>query len=156
MEYEVINEQLGSVTRECNSDDPWDRDDTDTENYIQGIKLVDQSAKYHHFDGEVDFEIKPDTPYFLLCGIYSTGDSFGHDTGRIEFVDLYESEAFAEDMQKRLESHNAKNSGYSVREPQWTVKLKTESGKRFDFCVPWLGYFEALQYIEIIGVTLQD
>lgn len=151
MDYKVISDYREWTTREADHTDEWDRDDTDRENSIEGI-----SKTGGYLDGTVSFDLVPDKPYYLLYGIYSTGDSFGHDSGRIEFVDLYESEAFAKDMQKRLETHDQKNSGYNVRNPQWSVKLKTESGKRYDFHVPWLGYFEALEYVEIKEVYLQD
>jgi len=38
----------------------------------------------------------PNTDYYLLYYRYGTGDSFGQDTGRIEFVGLYQDQELAD------------------------------------------------------------
>ena len=138
----VIDNVYGGITEEANPNDSWSRDSTYEDHNIEGIRVVDG-----YYDLEVGFEVEPGRDYWLLYGIYSTGDSFGTDDGRIEFVDLYEDRLVAEENAKRLRKHNDEGEGFSC-------ELVHESGKDFQFHVPWKGYFERLSYLEVQPVRV--
>ena len=122
-------------------EDRWARRPDDYEDHsIKGVSVV-EDGKY--YDLEVGFEVERGEEYFLLYGVYSTGSSFSHTEGKIEFVDLYTDRDVAEENAKRLRKHyDEGGSGFSC-------KLLHESGKEYDFCTPWKGYFESLSYLEV-------
>lgn len=150
--FEVIDQVYGSVTREADPDDSWSRDSTSEEHCIVGLKEVPE-GKYYDVgvtDGPVD-------ELYLLYGIYSTGDSFGTDSGRIEFVSLHRDKAVAEENARRIE----KNADDFRRESRHTtssysVELLTDEGETFKFCVPWNGHFESLDWITVERVDVKE
>ena len=87
----VLDHAYTTVTREADPNDEWDRDSTDTSHHIYGIQ---KAQKYG--DLECSFELLPNKTYYLLYYLYDTGDSFGSDTGNIEFVGLYQDKKLAE------------------------------------------------------------
>lgn len=154
MEYQVKYHSHCEITEERDPDDEWDRDNTSTDHFIEGVAVYHKGDWGSEMHGTVEFDLVPDKPYYLLYGIYSTGNSFGYDEGEIEFVDLYESVEFAEEMKQRLEKHNEQRDSDDERD---SVTLKAEkSGKKIDFLVPWMGYFEHLSYVEIETVYLKE
>lgn len=166
----VIDNTHSEVTREGDPNDRWDRDDTYTYHHIKGIRLLDEGEYY---DFITTFEVDPQKVYFLLYGIYSTGNSFGHDEGEIQFVDLYETMEMAQKNLKRIEEHHKTYKKLNDRWTQpskeekkelkdlkktfneWSVKLVTQSGREYDFHVPWHGYFERLEQVEIEPVMVR-
>lgn len=119
-------------------------EDTYTSHDIESIYEVGEKA---YFDLTVNFDIVEGETYYLLYGIYSTGDSFNNHEGCIQFVDLYQTEEFAEANKEILEKHNAAKDG------SYTAKLLLENGKEYPFHVPWKGYFEVLNEVFIIPIT---
>ena len=149
MKIKIIDNVHYGVSREA-TEDQWDRDDTYEDHNIEGIEVP--KSKNAYYDLEVGFDILHGVDYYLLYGIYNTGDSFGHDDGRIEFVDLYEDRNVAEDNAKRLRKHNDDNRNDFMKDGYYSAKLLHESGKEYDFHVPWKGYFENLSYLEVVAV----
>jgi len=138
-EIEIIDDTYTEVTRESDPDEQWDGDDTCTSHDIHGFKI----GKYG--DLSVRFEPEYDKTYFLLYATYSTGCSFSQHEGEIEYVDLYEDENVAWENYRRLDKHG---EGYSA-------KLLHESGKEYTFSIPWIGYFESLQDLEVMAIRRQ-
>lgn len=138
----VNNESYTEVTRERDPDDRWSGEDTYTSNSIDSIRVVGEKD-YH--DLTVGFEVEEGKDYFLLYGIYSTGDSYSHQEGCICYVDLYQDREFAEANRKILADH------YHIKEGknEWTAELLLEDGQKMPFCVPWKGYFESLTELVI-------
>jgi len=134
---DIVDNGYTEVTRHADPDERWDGDDLSTDHSIEGFNLRKES----YGDLEVGFEPDFDKTYFLLYGIYSTGDSFHHEEGRIEFVDLYEDGEVAWENYRRLEASN-----------EYTVTLKHETGKEYGFYVPWRGYFESLTSLDVLGI----
>lgn len=119
----------------------------DTIHIIEGIELSER-----YFDLDVPFDVTDDKIYYLVYGIYNTGDSFHSDTGEIEFVDLYENEDDAYDCQKVLEAH------YKVYIDNNKIEfcdLTRSNGIKYRFHAPWIGYFEELCYLQIDMVMLE-
>lgn len=137
---EIVDRTYGEVTRHSDPDSQWDNDDTCTSHDIRGFKVTKD-----YYDLTVEFEPNYDKTYFLLYATYSTGNSFSHHEGEIEFVDLFEDENVAYENLRRLERHK---EGYSV-------KLLHESGEEYSFSVPWIGYFESLSDLEVMAIRRQ-
>ncbi len=149
----VLDDVHYGVTQEANPEDSWDRDDTYESHHVQGVRAVGDKE---YFDLTVGFDIVDDKHYFLVYGIYSTGDSFGHDEGRIEYVGLYEDREVAEDNARRIERHARDYRDDSITDDDaYSVTLVTEDGAEYKVSVPWNGYFERLSYIEIERVTAE-
>jgi hypothetical protein len=121
-------------TSEVDPKDPWSRASTHTTHFIEGISLNEKT--YESLD--LDYTPEAGVLYFLLWATYGTGDSFGHDSGNIVFVDLFKTEVDAEECKHNLE-----------RASDYSITLKSASGKSYAFSVPWIGYFESLENVEI-------
>lgn len=140
MKIEVINESCTFSTRERDESDSWDRGNTDTNNYIKGI-IIPENERYYDLDTEFDVELGKE--YYLLYAEYGTGDSFGSDGGQISFILLYKTLEKALVAQSILEVAK----GYSA-------VIKTEDGKDLTYSIPWNGYFESLDKIDVEFVRL--
>lgn len=143
----VVNKSYTEVTRESDPDDRWDADDTYTSNNIVGIKF---SEGYSDLNA-IPFEILPDKDYYLLYVIYSTGDSFSHHEGQIDYVELYEDRSLAEASAKMIEDDYKE---WRKKENKWNVEILNSRGEMFQFYCPWKGYFERLTSVEVENVRL--
>lgn len=115
-----------TVTRHADSDDRWDRDDTCTS--YGNIRLVQVDDKY----ADVSIEIDQTGPMRVwgVYAIWSTGDSFGHDEcGQIELFGVFLSIDAAEEHIEKL--RNTK-----------------------DYTVPWNGYFDKLDSIDLVSLVI--
>ena len=120
------------------------RGTTSTSHYVHGFNVVDDKT---YNDLYASFEPKPETDYYLLYAIYSTGDSFGHDDGHcIEYFGLYEEKdlEIAKADQKKLETFERTDS-------ERLCKLSNQS-----VYLPWNGYFESLDSVELEKVRLSE
>ena len=129
------------VTRTAASDDRWDRDDTSTNHTVNGIRIVGDND---YCDVIIEDTVSPGESLWLVWAVYSTGDSFGHDdAANIEFVSAHRDEGTAR--------HNAGMLGSIARDADYghRVKVLLDGGNTMDYTVPWLGYFESLDYVEV-------
>jgi hypothetical protein len=141
---EVMVSVYGGVTREADPDDEWGRDSTWTSHDVRGIRFP--SSKQYGYTVTVPFKPKVNTDYYLLVAQYSTGDSFGSDDGaNFEIIGLYQSKRIAEENLQKLEA---------TRKDVRSVTLTAENGKKYTFAVPWNGYFESLDYVELHTVRI--
>jgi hypothetical protein len=166
----VIDDSHSYIT-EHGDGKQWGRRDCYAEEHnIRGVRDVGEKGYY---DLQTAFDLDPTRPYFLVYGIYSTGDSFGHDEGRIEFVGLYEDLEVAHENVRRIQQHNEM---YNQLENRWytsskqmskaemtklrktfepySVQLVTEDGQEYKVHVPWHGYFERLTEVEVQPVLV--
>lgn len=115
-------------TREANPDDPWDRDATATDWTIEDEFVI---SKDKYGTVPLTFDPDPNTPYYAVYYIWSTGDSFGHyERAYCEIHGLYETRDEAEKEAARLRGMT-------------------------DYSVPWNGYFESLDELEVKTVYLK-
>lgn len=100
----------------------------------------------------VGFEIKPDKTYYLVSVIYSTGDSFSHHSGKIDYIELYESLEMAEATKKMiLDSYALKD-----KEESYSVEILNNSGTAYKISSSsWVGYFESLEDVQIDAIKLK-
>lgn len=140
--FKIDYDSYTDQTREPYENDGWDRGDTETTNIIHSFKIIDDDYN----DGIIKFDPKYDRPYFLLYVVYGTGDSFGSDSGKIWFVDLYENMETAQANQKIIQDHG---EDFSI-----TLLSEYEEGKltKYETSAPWIGYFEWLQDVCIENV----
>lgn len=140
------------------SNEPYSYRGTTTTSWrVTGLKLLgteDHSYGYRVRETvDVGFEPKKGQLYHLLFAVYSTGDSFGHDHGRcFEAIGVYKSRAVAEENEKRLrEGKPSKPAKYGGT----MVMLKMErTAKQQPYNRPWDGYFESLDYLEVLSLVL--
>ena len=130
-----------TVSREAESDDQWDRDDTSTSWSVYGLVISDNKPTGYgseEIDVPDDF-CKVDDILYAVYAVYSDGDSFGRDDGHnLEFIMAYKSKEAAEKAKKILESCK-----------DYNCEIELENGKTLTFGIPWNGYFESLDYINV-------
>lgn len=152
-DIEIINISYTEVTRERNPEDEWDADDTCTSNNIEGFRIIKPNSRWKSVDLTVDFEPKVDKTYYLVYVIYSTGDSFSHHEGCVDYIFLYENLEFAEATKKMIEDAYKKKD----KEESYSVEIFNDKGELFKISSSsWVGYFETLTDVVIDYVTLKQ
>lgn len=128
-----------SVTRTADEDDGWDRDSTSTSWSFGPIHLNENGNWMESFN--TDFDVNAGDVVYVVVPVWSTGDSFGNDEGS-------NSEVFG-CFKTFEEANNFKNELESPKETG-DYSLKYKIGDR-EIYIPWGGYFESLDYIEIVS-----
>ena len=142
---EVEDDLRGHETSEADPDDKWSRASTHTDHNITGFKVSPES---HYGDVMIPYEPERGVDYYLLCVVYSTGDSFGHDSGSsVEYIGLYTKEELhvAKENERRIETHNSGKH-------DTTLQLLMPNTYEFRTHIPWHGYFESLDYVDIVTI----
>ena len=134
----IIHDIYEHITREADPDDCWDRNSTAQTHEFRGLEVVEH--EYSHF--KVPFSIEYEKPYYLVVVYYDTGDSFGHDENRADLIELYDNIEFA---QKTV---NIINNSYTSEE--YSSEILNCEGKPLKIFNSWQGYFEHLNYVDII------
>jgi len=116
------------VTSEADSEDIWDRDSTDGSVSVVGASLVSDN-KYDTLPAPEGVNVG-DTLY-LIWAQYGTGDSFGSDGGKYELLEVCRTKEAAEERKK------------------YYINVT-------DYSVPWNGYFEWLQSLNIEEFILEE
>lgn len=142
------------ITRPRDPDDKWDGDDTYTSHHIQGFLPVKGEKEFRDLD--IPFKVSKDKTYYLLYVIYSTGDSFHHEEGCIEFIDLYQTKDKAEIAAKAIEKHYEKNKEYNIGKDRYSLPLTRDDLSKIVVCPPWIGYFDRLTSVNVESVTLMN
>ena len=149
--FDVVDNYIEETTRQA-TEDKWDRDDTARYHDIREIKI----AKDKYSDMTAPFKIDPKETYFLLSVIYSTGDSFGRDDGRIEYIELYSDESLAKQNADEIEKHytNHKDSYHNRNKVE--LMITNQAGKKYAYYCSWIGYFDFLQEARVDAVTIKS
>ena len=136
----VEDDSYTDVTSYPDPDDDWGRESTHTSHHIRGIRV-------HPSYGDIDcmFEIEPEKTYYLLYYLHDTGDSFGSDTGRIEFVELYRDEKLADKSCAALNKY--KSGSHNM------VTIWNDAGKPYEEYVSD-DYFGGFTGAEVVAVQL--
>jgi hypothetical protein len=126
-------------TSETDPNDSWDRPNSKTEwSLINTSISLDRDNTYSYPNGRNhDIEFKPNklvSKYYCVYAIYSTGDSFGHDASAyLETLEVFLSRQEALDFIEALSN---------VSKYEFIYKDKK-------YYIPWTGYFESLDSLEI-------
>jgi len=144
----IEDDTYGHDTSEPDPTDEWDRASTHTDHSIQGFRV---GSEDDYGDLTVPFEPEKGVDYYLLYVVYSTGDSFGSDSGAgIEYIGLYSADELelAKENERRIEAHNRQREGAGQ------LQLIMNHGRNVEYGVhvPWKGYFEHLDYTRIESV----
>lgn len=140
---EIVDDTRTSEYGDFDPDDTFSRPNTSTEHNIRGFSVGGESQYY---DEVVLYEPEKGTTYYVLYAIYSTGDSFGHDeAGGIEYYGFYREDQLdvAKENKRRL---NAAQEGAEAK------IIMPDGSKEHNVYVPWLGYFESLDDLDIAPV----
>lgn len=136
---------VAEVTRGRNHEDEWDRDSTSTSWSFGDLTFIKPQIWGRSESMLTDFPVKVGDEVFVVVAVYSTGDSFGHDAGaNVEVLGIYKSCGKAK--KAKLAADECKDSNLVV---------KTESGKNLELYCPWNGYFESLDYVEVLARTVK-
>lgn len=133
------------------SDDPWDR--PDTQNTVYGwfatVGHDDNKGNTYNFHS-ADFDIDNIEPGIILHIVYvdyDTGDTFGHDSGQICILDAFTDFKKADKLVKAI-------SGDYKNDPEYSsTGYITVSGKEY-YTGAWKGYFESMNYCSIETVMI--
>lgn len=160
--YPVIVHQTSNtqVVRTADTTDEWDKDDTETITTVLGVETEETTRENEMYcDIAVPFKVVSGKDYYLVFVVYSTGDSFSHEDGVVNYIDLFETREKAEKLAQIIQEHYS----YCSNEQRWQDKKKkppkgysefslqylNEEGQQMTLGVPWTGYFERLQGINV-------
>lgn len=140
---DVEDDLYGHDTSEADPNDEWSRASTHTDHNITGFKVHPETQ---YGDVMVPYVPERGVDYYLLYVVYSTGDSFGHDSGSsVEYIGLYTADELhvAKENERRIEAHNSGDHELKLH------LLMPNTSVDFNIYVPWQGYFECLDYVSI-------
>ena len=106
---------------------------------IKGVCLEVFGSAYNYETFGVDYEVERGDVVFVVTMVYSTGDSFGHATGKHEVMWVFKDPKLAHENAKTF-----KESG-----DDYTVNIKTESGKTVQLGNPAFSYFDSIENVEV-------
>jgi len=145
----VSVETVSFVTEEADPDDSWDRDNTDQQITGWSAEVVDLSKdedRYYWSESVVaEVDDEADEVYVVVAR-YSTGDTFGNDSGQVFLADAFDDETDAYELLDEFKKHD----GYGSRK---VVPFSMEyKGKNYS--IPWAGYFENLESLHVETVEI--
>lgn len=157
---EVQSSTRVRVTRERNSANEWDQDDLDSDTTIIGVK---PGSSDWYTEVTSPFPLEKGSEYYLVYVVYSTGDSFHRESGRVAYIDLFIDSQKAEQCARDIQDHynltgNAARwkpnpvkppKGYS----EYRVSYTNEVGEVVSIAPSWTGYFEILTNIVVKKVV---
>ncbi|TFH04403.1 MAG: hypothetical protein E4H14_14830 [Candidatus Thorarchaeota archaeon] len=150
-QVEVVREDDGELygRREC----------TAAYTSIHGIKDV---GKDGYYDLVVGFKLEDNVDYYLVHVNYNTGDSFGHDDGKVCYVEMFKSKELAKQLVDAI-SENAQTPSYlppgkkRYKEQPMTITYERDDGQKVDcYTGTWRGYFERVNYVEMEAVRTEQ
>jgi len=123
-------------TAEPNPRDSWDNGCSAASIEINGMYVMHDSQ---YRDITVDFDVVRGRNYYLLWADYCTGDSFGTYDNCFEAIDVFETWEAADAARQALLNTEGRYNGCYTR----------ENGKQVSMSLPWVGYFEHLNDLNI-------
>lgn len=142
------------------------RGTTNTSHTVEGLELVDRYP-----DVTCCFPVVEGDDVYLVYVIYSTGDSFGHDTdSSIVFIDVFQNkekaEATAQLIRKHADWYLEKNARWARLDQKkkdqpsfkdsYSLEYIRENGKKNTLSTSWNGYFESLSSVVVEKFTINS
>lgn len=87
---------------------------------------------------EVDFEPQIGQLVFPVIVSYGSGNTFGHSSGNIEIVGIYDTADRAQHVRNAIEEDYKNSGGY---------ELEVDGQKIYTY--NWKGYFECLEWVRV-------
>lgn len=161
IEFHTERENLGGRR----DDDEWSRDSYRTYNTLTKVTSLDakDSLAYSLKNGEfpecdlvVGADVGVGDKVYIVWVEYTTGDSFGSDSGNIEmigaFVDVDRANKCAQSCKDFGEDDSA---GYMDLD-RYSLKVELDNGQTYSVHVPWTGYFEHLDQVHVTPKTIKQ
>jgi len=139
----LIDHVESGISRACDSDDPWDRDDTWESHDPQAFEISEGSW----FDVVVPGKVNRGDRLYLVHAIYNTGDSFGHDEGLINIIDAFKNQKKAQACADAAQKSEASQD--------YTFEYKNDVGVVVKAHTPWNGYFESLSGVYVTELPVR-
>lgn len=117
---------------------------------VEAIQLVEDGYK----DLDVPFVPVHGKDYYVLWGSYTTGDSFGSESGNYEIIDVYSDAELAYKNRELVDKASREEATYDLKKSICTLTRQDGSTLKFSY-FPWHGYFESLDYLEVTRVRLR-
>lgn len=115
------------ITHHADPYDQWDRDSTDGNVTVTGCRLI-ENDEYQTLPCPQG--IKRGDVVYVVWAQYSTADSFGSDGGQFELCGIFGTKEDAQNEKARLKDVT-------------------------DYSVPWNGYFEHLDSLNVQALTVE-
>lgn len=135
----VIDDITTEILDEGDGGQWGNRGVTREEHDIQGFRV-----ERGYSDVVVPFEPEFDKDYYLLAVFYDTGDTFGHDENKVEFLELYEDQEVAVENESRLNKVAGGTNYATLISPNGT-EYQQSTGT-------WTGYFESFNGAQVFTV----
>lgn len=141
--------------------DEWARASTSTTWEIDSYLYLNKDKSYSPYSYEQEFipdeTLKSGDTVYMTYVVYSTGDSFGHDSGaNFEPIGFYKNKSDAEKAKELIK--NAPDSYDWSNEDGFglDINIPTYDGTstRKQSCAAWTGYFERLDYVEVLEMRV--
>lgn len=140
--YDVVDNIWVDVDEDYDDSDEFSRPNTSTGHDVEGIR----EAKNGDLITDMDLEVG-DSAY-LVYVIHSTGDSFGHDSGKyLTPIHLFDSEEKALACVKAINEHYRNNDLNGPADIRWTVNFTGNDGSVQSEYAGWIGYFESIDEV---------
>lgn len=148
-----------TVTRESDPDEAYDADDISNDFNVQSIEPDSEN-----FTLVVPFDLVEGETYYLVTVRYGTGDSFHHEDGCHEMIDLFRTKNTAEACALAIKNHyeiakhGGKNSSDIPIPKSWdaySLTYQDDLGHKKTVHASWTGYFEGLEDVQIDTLIYQ-
>lgn len=133
-------------TSEVDPEDSWSRASTACDNTLVGIYKTPSTIGHYDEEFIPCFEHEVGQTVYLVWAEYSTGDSFGNDSGKVEFIDIFLSEELADACAKSAEGPLGSH---------YEFQFVRQNGSTIQQYAPWYGYFENLEVVHVDSLTIQ-
>lgn len=143
MALKVLVESLQyEVQGSYDPSDSWDRPDTNAEYIGTNVYFTNaQNPTGTMYGADFESDAEVGDKVYVVIAKYSTGDTFGHDGGQIDVMNVFKERYEADSLIAYLQSK--KGNTYSCK----------FGGK--DYYIPWNGYFETLEDLFIEECVVQ-
>lgn len=140
------------VTEEADPDDSWDRDNTSQDIDSWKAEVVDLKADKHsnYWNESIVVEVDDEADeVYAVVALYSTGDTFGNDSGQVYIADAFDDEQDAHDLLDEFKKYDD-SLAYGSKVVPYNFAFKDKS-----YDLPWSGYFEHLErlYVETVSIS---
>lgn len=141
-------------------EDEWSRDSTSTTWTAPSYcKIIKGDERHYVSDTElVPASVQVGDTIFMVWVQYSTGDSFGYDSGYShEIIGLYKDSKLANQAAEAIREDNRDKPDYSFNDGGNQVMVPTFDGtsERPQRTGGWKGYFEGLDFVEVSSLTVR-
>ena len=137
----VISDYREYTTRKPATDDRWDNGDRKRVWTVEGLKIGEDEHRLEIADAV------PGDYLHLVYAVWDTGDSFGRYEGNyMECFAVYRTYEKAQAAQQTL---------YAADDKNHRAIIVLEDGTEMSYYIPWFGYFDCLNYIQIESFVLR-